>query len=140
MNARNTLGRRLTLAAAIAATGLYWAAADAAVVHGASTDAIEHSYGRAGGLAGSDEVSEPKTWEGAGPSVTVTYSPDVAQWTNMPRDQAQEGPVTDVLGPASASQPQTVEHWYGRAGGVTGSDAIGTPNAPAALGSRMDGQ
>jgi hypothetical protein len=140
MNAR-TLGRRLTLAAAMTLSGFYGAAADAAVVHGASTDAIEHSYGRAGGLTGSDEVSEPKAWEETAPTVTVTYSPDVAQWTNMPRDQAHEGPVTDAWGTASAPQPEVMDHWYGRAGGVTGSDAIGMPNTSAAkLGSGMDSQ
>jgi len=123
MNATNTLGRRLALAAAMTLSGFYWSAAGAAVVHGASIGVIEHSYGRAGGLVGSDEVSEPKAWA-EGPSVAVSFSADLAQWTNMPRDQAQEGPVKDSSDARGASEQAFIEHWYGRAGGLTGSDVV----------------
>lgn len=123
MNATNTLGRRLALAAAMTLAGFYWGAAGAATVHGASTAVIEHSYGRAGGLAGSDEVSEAKA-SAEGPSVAVSFSADLAQWTNMPRDQAQEGPVKDSSDARAASEQAFIEHWYGRAGGLTGSDMV----------------
>jgi len=140
MNAANTLGRRLALAAAITLSGFYWSAVGAAVVHGASTDAIEHSYGRAGGLVGAEEVSEPATWEGS-PPVAVSFSADLAQWTNMPRSQAQEGPVKDSSDAPASSEHAFIEHWYGRAGGLTGSDMVSGPKTWAPpLGGRADNQ
>ena len=98
--------------------GLPWVCADAAVVRTLSSDALQHTYGRAGVPIASDEMSLAKAPEQAAP-VDVTYSAAVAQWTNMPRDQAQEGPVTDAL---EATGAQSVDHWYGRAGGPVGVD------------------
>jgi hypothetical protein len=139
MNALKALGRLdLVLAAAMIFSGFQWHAADAAVVHGASVETIEHSYGRAGGLAGSEEVTGTGQSSGADPMVTITYSPDVAQWTNMPRDQAHEGPVTDGLGTASAPQPDVLEHWYGRAGGAIGVENTKTDHASPSLGSQTE--
>jgi hypothetical protein len=128
MSARNTIGRRLAVVAAMTAAGLYWTAAGAAVVHGGNTDEMAHWYGRAGGLTGSDAVSRPVARADDGPSVGVSYSADLAKWTNMPRDQAKEGPVTDSLSAPAVSEHAFIDHWYGRAGGLTGSDAISGPS------------
>ena len=100
--------------------GLLWVCADAAVVRPASSEAIQHTYGRAGMPIASDEMSLLKATEQAA-SVGVTYSPDVAQWTNMPRSQAQEGPVRDAL---DGTDGQSVDHWFGRAGGPVGADEL----------------
>jgi hypothetical protein len=73
----------------------------------------------------SDEIDLLKQQEQRA-SVGVTYSPDIAQWTNMPRSQAQEGPVTDAL---DATDGQSVDHWYGRAGGPVGADELPSPQS-----------
>ena len=105
--------------------GLFWVYADVAAVSSASSDEIQHTYGRAGMPIASDEIDLLKQQE-QGASVGVTYSPDVAQWTNMPRSQAQEGPVTDAL---DATDGQSVDHWYGRAGGPVGADELPSPQS-----------
>ena len=110
-------------AAACTLLGLPWLSADAAVVRPSSGDAIQHTYGRAGVPVAQDEIALMKTEEQAA-SVGVTYSPDVAQWTNMPRSEAQEGPVTDAL---DATDTRSVEHWFGRAGGPVGADELPSP-------------
>jgi len=114
----------LTVAASML-LGLPWACASAAVVHPASGESIQHTYGRAGTPIAADEMALLKAEEQSG-SVGVTYSPDVAQWTNMPRSEAQEGPVTDAL---DATDGQSVEHWFGRAGGPVGADELPSPQS-----------
>lgn len=116
---------RLLAAAASVLLGLPWVYAQAAVVRPASGEAIQHTYGRAGMPIASDEMALLKAAEQSA-SVGVTYSPDVAQWTNMPRSEAQEGPVTDAL---DATDGQSVEHWFGRAGGPVGADEIPSPQS-----------
>ena len=116
---------RLLAAAASVLLGLPWVYAQAAVVRPASSQAIQHTYGRAGMPIASDEMALLKAAEQSA-SVGVTYSPDVAQWTNMPRSEAQEGPVTDAL---DATDGQSVEHWFGRAGGPVGADEIPSPQS-----------
>ena len=113
----------LLAAAASVLLGLPWVYAEAAVVRPASSEAIQHTYGRAGMPIAADEMALLKAAEQSA-SVGVTYSPDVAQWTNMPRSEAQEGPVTDAL---DATDGQSVEHWFGRAGGPVGADEIPSP-------------
>jgi hypothetical protein len=105
--------------------GLPWVYADAAAVSSASSDEIQHTYGRAGMPIASDEIDLLKQQEQRA-SVGVTYSTDIAQWTNMPRSQAQEGPVTDAL---DATDGQSVDHWYGRAGGPVGADELPSPQS-----------
>jgi len=53
--------------------------------------------------------------------VQVSFSPALAEWTNMPRAQAQVGPVTDSSGAAArpaatASSTAAAPELYGRAG------------------------
>jgi hypothetical protein len=120
INASNLLA-----VAASVLLGLAWACAGAAVVRPASGEAIQHTYGRAGMPIASDEMALLKAAEQAA-SVGVTYSPDVAQWTNMPRSQAQEGPVTDAL---DKTDGESVDHWFGRAGGPVGADEIPSPQS-----------
>jgi len=115
----------LLAVAAFAVLGFPWFSADAAVVRTSSGDAIQHTYGRAGVPIASDEMAEMKA---AGPSasVGVSYSAAVAEWTNMPRSEAQEGPVTDAL---QDTDGQSVDHWFGRAGGPVGADELPSPQS-----------
>jgi hypothetical protein len=106
----------LSLAVALALAGVSWTAS-ADPIRGAGVETIEHSYGRAGGLIASDVVTEPEAWDRDGPPVTIAYSLEAAHWTNMPREQAAEGPV-------SAGEPPSTVPWYGRAGGAVGPDEI----------------
>jgi len=106
----------LSLAVALALAGVSWTAS-ADPIRGAGVETIEHSYGRAGGLIASDVVTEPEAWDRDGPPVTIAYSLEAAHWTNMPREQATEGPV-------SAGEPPSTVPWYGRAGGAVGADEI----------------
>jgi hypothetical protein len=115
----------LLAAATSVLLGLPWVYAEAAVVRPASNEAIQHTYGRAGVPTASDEMALLQATEQAG-SVGVTYSPDVAQWTNMPRSEAQEGPVTDAL---EGTDGQSVDHWFGRAGGPVGADELPSPQS-----------
>ena len=112
-----TLLKHTALTAALALTGLI--SATAAEVHTGNTDAMAQWYGRAGGLVGSDVVSESKARQQGGQAVQVSFSPALAEWTNMPRNQAQVGPVTDSFGaatqPAVSSATAAAEP-YGRAG------------------------
>jgi hypothetical protein len=116
----------LVAVAASMLLGLPWVYADAAVVRTTNSDAMQHTYGRAGVPIAADEMAEMKAAEQATASVGVTYSPDVAQWTNMPRSEAQEGPVTDAL---DSTDGQSVEHWFGRAGGPVGADELPSPQS-----------
>ena len=101
---------RIALGAMVIA-GCCCGVATAATVRGGNADAMDHWYGRAGGLSGSDIVSEPPAWLKGGQAVDVGYSEALAEWTNMPRKDAKVGPVTDSLGadpspPPAASSPQ----------------------------------
>ena len=108
MNAIYIARKRRIALTLIALVGLYSGAGGAATVRSSSTDAMDHSYGRAGGLTGSEVVSEPHAWQQGGPPVQVGYSELVADWTNMPRDEAHEGPVTDSYGPMTAQQHASI--------------------------------
>jgi hypothetical protein len=105
--------------------GSYWVDANAGVVTTTSSSALEHTYGRAGVPIASDEIAQARANEQSA-SVGVSYSADLAQWTNMPRDQAHEGPVTDGL---QATDTHSVEHWFGRAGGPVGADEVASPHS-----------
>jgi len=101
---------RIALGAMVLA-GCCCGVATAATVRGGSADAMDHWYGRAGGLSGSDIVGVPAAWLKGGQAVDVGYSEALAEWTNMPRKDAKVGPVTDSLGadqsqPPAASSPQ----------------------------------
>ena len=52
---------------------------------------------------------------------------DLVRWTNMPRDKAYEGPETDSSDAPASSEHAFIEHWYGLAGGLTGSDMVSGP-------------
>ena len=67
-----TTARRYRIAlAALALTGLCCGTAGAATVRGAGTGGMDHWYGRAGGLAGSDSVNELPAWQKSGQPVEV---------------------------------------------------------------------
>jgi hypothetical protein len=74
--------------AAVAALSMNAYAAD--IVTSSNPDTITKSFGRAGGLAGSDRVSGLQTGTAR---VGVVYDADVAARTNMPRGEA---PKTEV--------------------------------------------
>ena len=100
-----------TALGAMVLAGCCCGVATAATVRGGNGDAMDHWYGRAGGLSGSDIVTEPHAWLKGGAAVAVGYSEALAEWTNMPRKDANVGPVTDSLGgdqsqTPSASSPQ----------------------------------
>jgi hypothetical protein len=117
----------MLLGAAAMLFGFSWLCADAAVVHPSSSEEMQHTYGRAGVPIASDAVSEASSHTG---SVDVTYSEAVAEWTNMHRSEAQEGPVRDGL---DATGSHGVDHWFGRTGGPVGADEISSPESgPAA--------
>jgi hypothetical protein len=81
MALRTTLAvSALALAAALSANA--WAADD---VRSTDTQTIEKSYGRAGGLAGSDRIAGLTT---GNQPIGVTYDQDVAARTNMSTDRA----------------------------------------------------
>ena len=115
----STLFKHTALAAAFALAGVN--SATPAEVHSGNTEAMTHWYGRAGGLVGSDAVSEPKAWQQGRQSIQVTFSEALADWTNMPRKEAKVGPVTDSSGavtqPASTNGTASAGlERYGRAG------------------------
>jgi hypothetical protein len=84
----------LALAAGL---GLSVGAAHAAdVVKSGDVTSMAHWYGRAGGLVGSDRVMELATYAALGPPTSVAYDHEVAERTNLPRDQASEGQITAV--------------------------------------------
>jgi hypothetical protein len=94
------------------------AIAPAAYVHTGDSGMMAKWYGRAGGLVGSDVVRELSATQQAGKSVQVNFSPDWAAWTNMPRGEANVGPVTDSFGAVAdhGSAMAEAPEEYGRAG------------------------
>ena len=94
------------------------AIAPAAYVHTGNSGMIAKWYGRAGGLVGSDVVREVNAPQQAEKSVQVSFSPDWAAWTNMPRSEGNVGPVTDSFGAVANHSSATAEapEAYGRAG------------------------
>jgi hypothetical protein len=54
---------------------------------------FSHSYGRAGGLVGSDRITALGKATGDGKQVGITYDKDVAERTNMPRGDGASGNV-----------------------------------------------
>jgi hypothetical protein len=70
MNLTTTRRYRIALAS-LALTGLCCGTAGAATVRGAGTEGMDHWYGRAGGLAGSDSVSEAPAWQKPGQPLDV---------------------------------------------------------------------
>ena len=81
---------------------------------------IDKWYGRAGGLIGADRVAGRST---STRRVGVVYDADVAVRTNMPRAQA---PTSQV----GVRGHDTIDQWYGRAGGQTGADVVARTNLP----------
>ena len=63
-------GLRIVLVSLVV-VGLYCGTAGAATVHSAGTDGMDHRYGRAGGITGSDAVSEPDSWKKPGQPLEV---------------------------------------------------------------------
>jgi hypothetical protein len=107
--------------AAVAALSINAYAAD--IVTSSDSDTISRSFGRAGGLAGSDRVGGLQTGTAR---VGVAYDADVAARTNMPRGQAPNGEVgvtydADVA--ARTNMPRGGEVQPHQAAGV------GTPKA-----------
>jgi len=121
MNAGKVASRYGAIAAALGMTVVCTAVAVAATVRSDSVGNMGLSFGRAGSTTTALEASEPEALGKAGPPVEISYSADLAKWTNMPRGEAQEGPVTDRYEAASAPERDA---WYGRAGGLTGSDEV----------------
>jgi len=120
----NTFRRRAAVVAAMIIAGLCSTSIGAATVRSGDPDEMAKWYGNAGGLVGSDAVSKPATPAGSAPTVGVSYSDALAGFTNMPRSQAKVGPVTDSTTAPASSEHAFVEHWYGQAGGLTGSDIV----------------
>jgi len=79
----------LALAAGIAATPTL---AGDDVLKSSTLAQISQSYGRAGGLVGADRIAYLSGSQG-NPQVMITYDKGVAERTNMPRDQASNGPI-----------------------------------------------
>jgi hypothetical protein len=90
------------LAIAIAVPGAAVYAADLGQLRSAQPDQLAISYGRAGGLTGSDRMMHLQV-EG-GPPVAVTYDRDVQARTGMPLDRPDRSPVTVVWDQAVAER------------------------------------
>jgi hypothetical protein len=78
------MNAKLLISAIAAAAALSVNAYAADLVTSTDSDTIAKSYGRAGGLAGSDRVSG---LQAGSAQIGVTYDADVAMRTNMPRAQ-----------------------------------------------------
>jgi hypothetical protein len=100
MNLARVRGFRIVLAG-LALAGLYCGFAGAATVHSAGTEGMDHRYGRAGGLTGSDSVTEPATWKEPGQPLEVgipansgsLYFNDQGGIRSEPNMRSAEGPV-----------------------------------------------
>jgi len=126
---RNTFRRRAALVAAMTIAGLSSASIGAATVRSGDPNEMAQWYGNAGGLVGSAAVAKPAKPAGSAPAVGVSYSDALAGFTNMPRSQAKVGPVTDSSSAPTSSEHAFVEHWYGEAGGLAGSDIVSGQSA-----------
>lgn len=73
------------------------------VLKSSTVEQISHSYGRAGGLVGADRIAYLAGNQG-NPQVSITYDKDVAERTNMPRDQASNGPIAITQDPEVISR------------------------------------
>ena len=112
-----TTVKHVVLTAAFVLSSL--TSAIAAEVHTGNSDAMPQWFGRAGGLVGSDVVTQFKAQQETSQPVQVSFSPAVAEWTNMARGEAQVGPVTDSFGHSkhpSAYSASAAPELYGRAG------------------------
>jgi hypothetical protein len=84
------MNTKLLISVVAAASALSLNAVAADLVTSSDTNTINQWYGRAGGLAGSDRVSNLAAGTN---KVGVVYDADVAARTNMPRAQAGNGNV-----------------------------------------------
>lgn len=85
---------QVALAAAVAALSIGSTFADGGKVLTTGDSAtMDHWYGRAGGLVGSDRIEAINKTTSSGGGIGITYDKDVAGRTNMPRQDAQNGGV-----------------------------------------------
>jgi hypothetical protein len=80
--------------AVMATMGIGSAVAAAEILTVSDPASMGQWYGRAGGLVGSDRVMAVAQAANAGSPVRITYDKDVAERTNMPRQEAANGAVT----------------------------------------------
>ena len=85
---------RFALGAALAAVSLGNAVMAADILTVADPATMSQWYGRAGGLVGSDRVMAIAKGAKAGNPVRITYDKDVAERTNMHRQEAAYARVT----------------------------------------------
>jgi len=86
MNTKLQLKTKVTLFALATAMFAGFATGDESqVLNSGDVGTMSKWYGRAGGLAGSDAVSNARA---NGANVSITYDKDVAERTNMTRDPA----------------------------------------------------
>jgi hypothetical protein len=88
MNAKLQLKTKVTLFALAAGAAMFAGSAigdESQVLNSGDVGSMSKWYGRAGGLAGSDAVSNARA---NGANVSITYDKDVAQRTNMTREPA----------------------------------------------------
>jgi len=84
------MNAKLLLSAVVTAAAFSVNAQAGNLVTSGDVDSMSKWYGQAGGLAGSDRVTGLHT--GAN-KVSVSYDPEVAARTNLPRAQATNGDV-----------------------------------------------
>ena len=85
---------RLALGATLVALSIGSALAAGDVLRTGDASTMDHWYGRAGGLAGSDRVEGITKATPGGDRVGITYDKDVATRTNMPRQDTGSGDVS----------------------------------------------
>ena len=114
------MNTKLLVSAAVLGAVLSVNAFAADLVTTGDVNTVNQWYGRAGGLAGSDRVSNLT----AGTTkVGVAYDADVAARTNMPRAQATNGNVSvtyDADVAARTNMPRGNLDYHGKAAGING--------------------
>lgn len=90
-----SLGRKLSVSvlATAAAFSVGIASAVANDVKSGDIDTIGKSFGRAGGLVGSDRIKNLSTHTSANSPLGVSWDAEIAARTNMPADRAAGGGV-----------------------------------------------
>jgi hypothetical protein len=86
MNLRSTLSVSILAAAAALSVGV--ASAESTAVKSNDVGTINKSYGRAGGLVGSDRVKDLRVHTSSHAPLGVSWDAEVAARTNMPADRA----------------------------------------------------
>ena len=85
---------RMALGATVVALSIGAAFAGDEVLRTGDSSTMDHWYGRAGGLVGSDRIEAITKATFSAARVGVTYDKDVAARTNMPRQDAGNGNVS----------------------------------------------